>query len=807
MTQNTRTPSNGRTAPLFVIATFPLLWVMPAAAQSHDADDGRGLGINWRPDVGEDPYLQYAAEPQFASVVGVRLWDVWDPAFVDRKCSGTVLDTTTVLTAAHCLPYNYYLDVWASQWMLLWPRDERKMVWVEERIGYPEFDFLRGGATGGFDIALLKLGGRGAYSIAKAELNPDQIPLGTVVTQVGEGASGPMDDPGFYGVGAGVLRAADNVFDAWTESLPNTLIDLPPVNYSGLYWNFSDNGVSYYTPSQTQLGVGRVMAYDYDHVSDPGFSFFGDSSPLPMEGGGASGDSGGPLFAQDDDGWKIVGVFAGWWNKPDFGAVAPGGYGSMGINTAVSPFAQWIADYQNESVWDEDADRDADYDDPMNWWTEGERAVPDASMNIVFRLPRLSHSGQWNPGVIEPRWNEQVVRLHEDRQARRLRVRRGSGITIDLGGHQLTLTNESDYTTAIQVGYDHNDWPILRLQNGVCLATDISIAEFGKHHYDGNWNMDESMTWTRGEVHLANVQMQVDDSVYLGERKAPITNSASYRYRPPPGWGILNVTNNSRLTVGSMIKIGRGVESAVFGFSRPGFDPSYFYFGLCGELHVSDDSAVIIGASMAGEDGWVQIGTGGVLECTGLIFADILNQDGVFEVVDRYPNFNVGYGSPLIWRGRTKITGDFVQAAGGRSKFSVSGPVAYEDFDRLEVSGQVQAGGTLEVEFDQGFVPVGGDRFELISASSVTGEFDSIVALGLPAGMTATAEYDAGSLTIQVVACLADLNQDGRLDFFDVSAFMAAFNQQNPAADFNGDGAFDFFDVSSFLQAFNAGCP
>jgi hypothetical protein len=46
-----------------------------------------------------------------------------------------------------------------------------------------------------------------------------------------------------------------------------------------------------------------------------------------------------------------------------------------------------------------------------------------------------------------------------------------------------------------------------------------------------------------------------------------------------------------------------------------------------------------------------------------------------------------------------------------------------------------------------------------------------------------------------------------QLDFFDVSAFLSAFNAMEPIADFNGDGTFNFFDVSLYLQAFNAGCP
>ena len=55
--------------------------------------------------------------------------------------------------------------------------------------------------------------------------------------------------------------------------------------------------------------------------------------------------------------------------------------------------------------------------------------------------------------------------------------------------------------------------------------------------------------------------------------------------------------------------------------------------------------------------------------------------------------------------------------------------------------------------------------------------------------------------------CAGDLNGDGVLDFFDVSAFLNGYNAMDPIADFTGDGVFDFFDVSAFLGAYNAGCP
>jgi len=63
------------------------------------------------------------------------------------------------------------------------------------------------------------------------------------------------------------------------------------------------------------------------------------------------------------------------------------------------------------------------------------------------------------------------------------------------------------------------------------------------------------------------------------------------------------------------------------------------------------------------------------------------------------------------------------------------------------------------------------------------------------------------SLVVDGPGCPPDLTGDGQLDFFDVSAFLSAYQNQDPAADFTGDGMFDFFDVSAFLSGYTAGCP
>lgn len=53
----------------------------------------------------------------------------------------------------------------------------------------------------------------------------------------------------------------------------------------------------------------------------------------------------------------------------------------------------------------------------------------------------------------------------------------------------------------------------------------------------------------------------------------------------------------------------------------------------------------------------------------------------------------------------------------------------------------------------------------------------------------------------RLLSCAPDLNNDGALDFFDISALLSG------QIDYNADTSFDFFDISAFLQDLGAGCP
>jgi hypothetical protein len=55
--------------------------------------------------------------------------------------------------------------------------------------------------------------------------------------------------------------------------------------------------------------------------------------------------------------------------------------------------------------------------------------------------------------------------------------------------------------------------------------------------------------------------------------------------------------------------------------------------------------------------------------------------------------------------------------------------------------------------------------------------------------------------------CAADCNEDGVLNFFDISIFLTELSNEDPRADITQDGAFNFFDISGFLNLYQQGCP
>ena len=79
----------------------------------------------------------------------------------------------------------------------------------------------------------------------------------------------------------------------------------------------------------------------------------------------------------------------------------------------------------------------------------------------------------------------------------------------------------------------------------------------------------------------------------------------------------------------------------------------------------------------------------------------------------------------------------------------------------------------------------------------------------MDASLAYTAVYGGGIKVFQVddcQPCFADFNLDGRLNFFDISAFLIEYQDGTPLADLNNDEVLNFFDVSRFLTDFTNAC-
>ena len=155
------------------------------------------------------------------------------------------------------------------------------------------------------------------------------------------------------------------------------------------------------------------------------------------------------------------------------------------------------------------------------------------------------------------------------------------------------------------------------------------------------------------------------------------------------------------------------------------------------------------------------------------------------------------------------VDADVIVYPSGRVHVKVLGSGhGFNTSDRLDVDGAVTLGGTLVVDATAAEFVLGESLTVLSATGGIVGMFDSVQIIGLGINQAMVVSVVGGEVHLAAaMECTADLDGDGVLDFFDVSAFLTAFGSGSSDADLNGDGVFDFFDVSLFLTALGVGCP
>ena len=156
-------------------------------------------------------------------------------------------------------------------------------------------------------------------------------------------------------------------------------------------------------------------------------------------------------------------------------------------------------------------------------------------------------------------------------------------------------------------------------------------------------------------------------------------------------------------------------------------------------------------------------------------------------------SFNPGFSPAAVNVGSGTYTADSALIV------ELGGTLAGSQYDQVNHWGDATLGGTLDVQFIDGFVPTYGSTFDIMTfAGTRTGEF---VFAGLPfttgssAEAVLIADYQNDKLRL-VTTGPGDANLDGRVNFLDFLVLQNGFGSSEgwTAGDFDFSGTVDFLD-------------
>ena len=148
------------------------------------------------------------------------------------------------------------------------------------------------------------------------------------------------------------------------------------------------------------------------------------------------------------------------------------------------------------------------------------------------------------------------------------------------------------------------------------------------------------------------------------------------------------------------------------------------------------------------------------------------------------------------------IGGNLNQAAETTLAFSIRS----DSNDSLDVGGTANLAGELVVQLLPGYDPQDGDAFTLVQADRVVGDFSGVTVLGAPSNFETDVQMNNGSVVLTLTdaadVLLGDVNQDGAVDFLDISVFIGFLTSSAylAEADIDQNGNVDFLDIGPFIS-------
>jgi len=203
----------------------------------------------------------------------------------------------------------------------------------------------------------------------------------------------------------------------------------------------------------------------------------------------------------------------------------------------------------------------------------------------------------------------------------------------------------------------------------------------------------------------------------------------------------------------------------------------------------------------------------GALSATGIV--DI--QDGILQGSGTVIGAVSSAGSvrPGSSAGILTIDDDYAQQSDGELFIEIGGTIAGSQHDRLDVSGVATLDGTLQIEFIDGYDPVVGDSFVVMTADSLVGDFAGLTAPCLPTGRVVQVTVGPTNVLVTISdAVIGDADCDCALSALDIEAFLLALLDPPAylatytncaglaAVDMNGDTKVDGNDIAPFVDAY-----
>ncbi|MFN3167900.1 MAG: sulfatase-like hydrolase/transferase [Phycisphaeraceae bacterium] len=227
---------------------------------------------------------------------------------------------------------------------------------------------------------------------------------------------------------------------------------------------------------------------------------------------------------------------------------------------------------------------------------------------------------------------------------------------------------------------------------------------------------------------------------------------------------------------------------------------------LTGEVRVEQGKLIADAAAALGQAD-LFVADGATLESLTPVFlanGRTLAGSGTLDTALLINQANVAPGNSP---GVLQLTGNYTQTGSGELTIQITNTTPGSGYDRLDVDGAASLNGTLSID-TTGYSPQPGDVFTILTADTVSGQFQTIQGDTLGGQLALVPVYNPTSVQLQVVsvAIPGDTDGDGDIDDSDLGTAFANYTgplspgtggKTSAQGDTDGDGDIDDSDLGT----------